>query len=243
VLGLARARRGDPDVSGPLAEAHALVRSTGEVMRIAPVAAARAEAAWLEGDDAAVEEVTAAAYRLAVDRGSPWSAGELAYWRRQAGIREEALAAGPFALSIAGDWEGAAERWREIGCPYEAALARADSDDEEVVRAAVEELQRLGARAAARAVARRRGVRGVPRGPHASTRENPAGLTARELEVLELLAEGLRNADIAERLIVSEKTVSHHVSAVLRKLGARTRGEAGAKAVRLGLGGEGSRSA
>jgi DNA-binding CsgD family transcriptional regulator len=132
----------------------------------------------------------------------------------------------------------AAQAWRDIGCPYETALALADGDDDQVVLSAVEELERQGARPAARIVARRlreRGVRGVPRGPRPRTRENPAGLTARELEVLALLAEGLRNAQIAQRLVVSEKTVGHHVSAVLRKLDVRTRGEAGAKAVRRGL--------
>jgi DNA-binding NarL/FixJ family response regulator len=53
--------------------------------------------------------------------------------------------------------------------------------------------------------------------------------------VLALLAEGLRNAEIAERLVVSQKTVDHHVSAILRKLAVRTRGAAGAEAARLGL--------
>ena len=53
--------------------------------------------------------------------------------------------------------------------------------------------------------------------------------------MLGLLTEGLRNADIATRLVVSEKTVDHHVSAILRKLDARTRGEAAAQAGRLGL--------
>ena len=75
----------------------------------------------------------------------------------------------------------------------------------------------------------------MPRGPRPSTRENPGGLTARELDVLALLAEGLRNAQIAERLVVSEKTVDHHVSAILRKLDVRTRGEASAEAARLRL--------
>jgi DNA-binding NarL/FixJ family response regulator len=75
----------------------------------------------------------------------------------------------------------------------------------------------------------------VPRGPRPSTRENPAGLTARELEVLELVTEGLRNAEIAERLFLSEKTVGHHVSAILRKLDVRTRGQASAEARRLGI--------
>jgi DNA-binding NarL/FixJ family response regulator len=53
--------------------------------------------------------------------------------------------------------------------------------------------------------------------------------------VLALVADGLRNGDIAQRLFLSEKTVAHHVSAILRKLDVRTRGEAGAAAVRLGL--------
>jgi DNA-binding NarL/FixJ family response regulator len=98
-------------------------------------------------------------------------------------------------------------------------------------------LQSLGADQAAATVARRlreRGVR-VARGPRPSTRDNPAQLTEREVEVLVLAAEGLRNADIAQRLFVSEKTVGHHISAILRKLDVRTRGEAGAAAVRLGI--------
>jgi DNA-binding NarL/FixJ family response regulator len=82
---------------------------------------------------------------------------------------------------------------------------------------------------------RERGVRGVPRGPRPRKSENPSGLTTREVEVLSLLGQGLRNAEIAERLVVSPETVDHHVSAVLRKLGMRTRAEAGAEAVRLGL--------
>jgi DNA-binding NarL/FixJ family response regulator len=81
---------------------------------------------------------------------------------------------------------------------------------------------------------RERGVR-VTRGRRPSTLGNPAQLTSREVEVLALVAEGLRNADIARKLFVSEKTVGHHISAILRKLGVRSRGEAGATAVRLGL--------
>ena len=240
-LGVVKARRGDPDVSEPLREALALAQSTGELQRIGPVAAARAEAAWLAGESASMAEATDAALDLAMHCRSPWIAGELAYWRWQAGLRDELPAgavAEPYRLSIAGEWARAVELWREIGCPYEAALALAESDDQGAVRQSIDELQQLGARPAAAIVARRlreRGVRGVPRGPRPRTRENPAGLTARELEVLALLAEGLRNKQIAQRLVVSEKTVDHHVSAALRKLDVRSRGEAAAEALRLGL--------
>ncbi len=235
-LGLLRARRGDAEATAPLEQAVPLVESTGELMQIVPVAAARAEAAWLSGDERAVEDVTQAALALALERHSPWAVGELAYWRWQAGVRDDLPAeecAEPYRLSFAGDWAAAASLWRTIGCPYEEALARSESRDDGVVRQAIEALASLGARPAAAIVARRlreRGVRGVPRGPRPRTRENPAGLTARELEVLALLAEGRRNAQIAHQLVVSEKTVDHHVSAILRKLDVHTRGEAAAAA-------------
>ena len=240
-LGLVRARRGDPEADAPLSEEHALAWPTEELFRAAPVVAARAEAAWLAGETAAVEQETDAALSLALQRQAPWVVGELACWRWRAGLRDRlppGAAAEPYALSLAGEAAQAAKVWRELGCPYEAALALADGDAAEPLRRAHEELQALGARPAAAIVARKlreRGVRGVPRGPRPRTRANPAGLTARELEVLALLARGLRNAAIADELVVSEKTVDHHVSAVLRKLDVRTRGEAAAEAARLGL--------
>jgi DNA-binding CsgD family transcriptional regulator len=240
-LGLLRARRGDSEASAPLEEAQRMVDPTWELDRIGMAAAARAETALLAGDHDAVAQMTDAALGLALERKDAWIVGELACWRWRAGLENE-LAPGqasePFASSIAGEATKAAALWREIGCPYEAALALADSDDEDSLRQALDELQALGAAPAAAIVARRlreRGVRGIPRGPRRTTRENPAGLTARELDVLALIAEGLRNAEIAQRLVVSEKTVDHHVSSILRKLDASSRGEAAAAAARLGI--------
>jgi DNA-binding NarL/FixJ family response regulator len=131
-------------------------------------------------------------------------------------------------MQLRGKWAAAAEEWRAAGCPYGAALALSEGD-ESAQRRALDALTELGAGPAARIVARRlrqAGARGVRLGPRSTTRSNPAGLTAREAEVLELLREGLRNADIAERLVLSRRTVDHHVSAILRKLGVKTRGEA-----------------
>jgi DNA-binding CsgD family transcriptional regulator len=243
VVGLVRARRGDPDVWSQLDEAFALAEPSGELLRVGRGSAARAEAAWLEGRHEAVAAATDAALELARRRRAPWAIGELAYWRWRAGVREDVPlgAAEPYALSIRGNWRRAAEMWRKIGCPYEAALALAEADDDDALRRALEELHRLGAQPAAAIVARRlreRGARGLPRGPRPTTQKNPANLTAREIEVLGLVAQGLRNAQIAERLVLSEKTIDHHVSAILRKLDVRTRGEASAQAVSLGLAGQ-----
>jgi DNA-binding CsgD family transcriptional regulator len=238
-LGLVRARRGDPDVWAPLDEAVALAEPRRELQWIAPVAIARAEAAWLEGRcDSAIAE-TELAYNHARRLDAWWLAG-LAYWRWRAGADEPVPAFGdePFRLEMAGDWEAAAERWRQVGCPYEAALALIDSDDDATLQRGLSELQALGARPAAAIfgrMLRERGSRGVPRGQRAATRANPANLTPRELEVLTLVADGLHNAEIAGRLFLSEKTVAHHVSAILRKLGAPNRVQAVTEAARLGI--------
>jgi DNA-binding CsgD family transcriptional regulator len=226
-LGLVRARRGDPGRHELLDEAWLLAEPTGELARLGPVAAARAEAAWLDGDFEGVATATESALALAVQRRSARRVVELVAWRRRAGIET------PLP-----DWADA-EPW--AACPYEEAIALADGDAEAPLRRALDELQRVGAQPATTIVARRLrelGARGVPRGPRRRTRENPFGLTSRQLEVLALLADGRRNAEIADRLVLSERTVDHHVGAILRKLEARTRGEASATAIRLGLVGQ-----
>ena len=125
-----------------------------------------------------------------------------------------------------------------VGDPYARALELADSGEVEPTLEALRVLDGLGARPAA-AVVRKRlrdlGVTAVPRGPQSTTRTNPAGLTDRQAEILRLVARGLTNGEIAARLVVSVRTVDHHVSAVLQKLGVASRRDAAAAAGRLGL--------
>ncbi|MGH2505177.1 MAG: helix-turn-helix domain-containing protein, partial [Ktedonobacterales bacterium] len=238
-LALIRARRGDPEVWPLLDEALALAEPTGELQNIAPVAAARAEVAWLEGRPDVVRAATDAVLETATRNRATWIVGELACWRWRAGIATPAEgAAEPYAREMSGDWQAAARLWEQRGCPYEAALARAEANDEAALRDALACLQRLGAQAAARIVTRklrRLGAHDLPRGPRASTQANGALLTARQCEVLALISQGLRNADIASRLYLAPKTVEHHISAILAKLQARSRAEAVAVAHARGL--------
>ncbi len=239
-LGRVRARRGDPEVAATLDKALALAEPTGTLQRLAPVRAARAEAAWLAGNRERTRTEARAAFDLAIRHEHAWHIGELGFWLWKAGELSGPPpgAAEPFARQIAGDWAGASAAWHELGCPYEAARALADGDEEALLRESLAEFERLGARPAAVAVTRRLrelGARGIPRGPRPATRANPANLTPRELEILSLIAQGLRNTEIADRLFLSAKTVDHHVSAVLAKLGVRSRAEAGHQAVRLGF--------
>jgi DNA-binding CsgD family transcriptional regulator len=240
VLGLVKARRGDPGYRPLLDEAWALAEPTRELPRLGFVAAARAEVGWLAGDPAVVASATEAALSLALELRAGWFVGELAQWRRRAELGQctPPGSCGPYLLQLAGEWERASASWTEMGCPYEAALALMDADEEEPLRRALDTLQRLEARPAAAIVARRlrkRGARSLPRGPRPATRQNQFGLTRRELDVLALVNAGLQNGQIADQLVVSVRTVDHHVEAILRKLGARTRSGTRAAAKALGL--------
>ena len=235
VLGLIKARRGEPGHPELLDQASGLATISGEIQRIGPAAIARAEVAWLLGDFGAVVDATQEALDLAQRREASWVIGELAYWRWRAGIKEDPFQGmpEPYAVHIAGDPARAAELWTQIGCPYEGALARADTGDKDEIREAFTTLASLGASGAVAALSRdlrARGIENIPRGPRETTKADPAGLTARESEVLGLVDEGLRNSDIAERLSLSERTVAHHVSSILTKLGVSSRGAAAPKA-------------
>jgi DNA-binding CsgD family transcriptional regulator/tetratricopeptide (TPR) repeat protein len=229
-LGRVRARRGDPGAASALDEALELALQTDTLQRLAPVRAARAEAASLAGEPEQVIAEATAAYELATRHRHRWHAGEFSFWRWLAGERTAAprWSAAPFMLQIKGNWRGAAQAWGDLSCPYEQARALADGDMPAQL-AALEIFDRLGAAPAAGALRQRmrgEGIRRIPRGPRATTRQNPFGLTLREMQILGCLAEQLSNRRIGARLHVSPKTIDHHVSSVLGKLGAATRGEA-----------------
>jgi hypothetical protein len=140
VLGLVRARRGDPGADVALTAAAALVERS-EGLGSEQVAAGRAELDWLENDRDSLEQVTAAA--LASDEAavSPLALADLVIWRRRAGLAVDVCPeelGGPHALELSGDPEGAAAAWRELGCPYKAALAVLNSGDVDALRAARE---------------------------------------------------------------------------------------------------------
>jgi DNA-binding CsgD family transcriptional regulator len=228
------------DGDAVLRQAHALATTMGELQRIGPVTAARAEAAWIAGDMATVVPDLAGVLAQAVSRGDGWTAGEMGLWLSRAG--EDVDVAGlpeVFALEIAGDGAGAAAAWEQMGYPLEAIRARASTGEVEDLRSALAAFERLGAVADAARVARAlraMGERHIPRGPRTATRQNAANLTARELEVLALLVEGATNREIAERLFLSVKTAGHHVSSILAKLDVSTRREAVARAAEIGIG-------
>jgi DNA-binding CsgD family transcriptional regulator len=244
-LGQIHARRGNSEAVESLDDALARAESTGELLRLEPVRAARAEAALLNGDDALARKEASAVRDLAFARGDRWQRGQIAWLLWRAGDRNipadlDGLAE-PYALQIAGEPVAAARVWHALECPYEEARALAESDDPASLRQAIAAFDRLEAKPAIALCIRRLralGVHDIPpqrRGPRPSTRANPAGLTERETEVLALVTAGLRNADIAEQLFLTPKTVSHHLTAIYAKLGVASRTEAARAAARLGI--------
>jgi DNA-binding CsgD family transcriptional regulator len=229
-LGRLSARGYLPDADAALDEALQLAESVGTAETLGMVRAARAERAWLAGDPVTTLDEACAAYDLAVHAQNTWVAGELAFWRWRAGqpVALPSWLAPPFAHHLAGDWRAAAAAWNALSCPYEEARALADGDNAARL-AALATFQRLGARQAARRLGRELravGIASVPRGPYAATRTNPFGLTARQIDILGLLADGLSNPAIAAQLSIAPKTVDHHVAAILAKLDVHSRRDA-----------------
>ncbi|WP_432834877.1 ATP-binding protein [Dactylosporangium sp. CA-092794] len=229
--------RGDPAAPETLDRALELALRTGELQRIGPVAIARAEHFLVNGAPDRAADEARRGLEPAIRSGHMRYTSEIEHRLWRATGEPPGHAHGPFAALVAGDWRAAAEAWRRGGRVLTRVHALA-LGDAAAAGEALAVLDALGARRTAewmRGDLRRRGVTGVPRGPRPATAANAAGLTARQAEVVRLLADGLSNADIAARLTLSEKTVQHHVSAILAKLSAASRTQAAAAARRLGL--------
>ena len=228
-----RARRGEPLQSEVMDMVREVLLEADEPESRSEFAALLAELAWLEGDLArcrAEAEPTFEAVLQIHDLPYAYTFfSELSYWMWRAGAINEppVQASGPYAAQIAGIWREAAEMWEKIGCPYEQGMALMDGD-EAAQRKALEIFERLGARPIVEILKRQMRAQGIqiPRGPRPATRENPFGLTAREMEVLSCLARGLSNSAIAKHLTLSTRTVEHHTESILRKMGVQSRNEA-----------------
>ena len=236
--GALRARRGEPGIWECLDEAVVTADETGQPQWRVPARLARAEAHWLHDrpDAARYEAELAADACIGLDC---WHRGAVATWLRR--TRSPRLVHGkvaqPYRLLLDGDPAGAAQAWTRLGCTYDAAMALADAPDAGALREALGILTSLGARPAARMIRQRLrslGVRSIPVGPRTATRAHPLGLTRREREILDLICAEHTNAEISAKLSISAKTVGHHVSAILAKLGVPTRA-----AARLRLAGSG----
>ncbi|HMK12971.1 MAG TPA: helix-turn-helix transcriptional regulator, partial [Acidimicrobiales bacterium] len=226
-----RSRRGEANALELLDEALVVAERLEEPQLICPTRAARAEAAWLTGDlDLGAKEA-----RVGLDLVPPstrsWLASELALWLSRCGeppASTEGLTE-PFRLHVEGQHARAAALWHERGCVYDEADALADSDSEVELRRAFAILDALGAKPRLAMVTQRLkdlGVRNLPRPNRGASRTSRFGLTPREIEVAACLGEHMTNDEIAARLFISPKTVDHHVSSILLKVGATTRREA-----------------
>jgi DNA-binding CsgD family transcriptional regulator len=234
-----RARRGDSSAWPCLDEAMDMALAHHNVEAVTCAWPARVEALWLAGRSSEAAGEARRALASGIGLQNKWWVGELTWVSQCCGERLAVVhpVAEPYALALAGDWRAAAAWWDGHGCPYETGVSLASGDDADDARRGLELLDRLGASAAAgwaRGRLRSLGVAAVPRGPRAATRSNPAGLSARERQVLSLAAAGCSNGEISARLFLSLKTVERHLTNGFAKLGATSRLDAVAEARRRG---------
>jgi DNA-binding CsgD family transcriptional regulator/tetratricopeptide (TPR) repeat protein len=230
VLGSILVRRGDPEATEHLERAWELARSTGEAQRTIPVSIARAELAWLATRESEAKQILSDEINRVKGLNPAWVWSDLMFTAFRMGVElpDPPNVRDPYRTAIIEDVEPGATALEASGLPYEAALTLLRGDQEQAVRG-ISILDRLGATAVAaraRADLRATGVANIPRRPKTPQRPGPSGLTERQLEVMALISEGLTNPEIADRLFVSPRTVDHHVSAILSKLGVGTRQEA-----------------
>jgi DNA-binding CsgD family transcriptional regulator/GTPase SAR1 family protein len=230
VLAIIRARRNDPGALKLINECMEMAINMGEVEKIVSIVAAKAEYLWLQNKLLDFANELFLIHMKVLKSDNPWSIGEIAYWLWKANHLSEIpeRIAEPYLLQIKDEWKAAAKLWEDLNCPYERALALSEGDEKSMIDA-IEIFDRLGASATSQYIKqkmRESGIKSIPKGARKTTRENIAGLTNRQLEILSLLNKGLSNIEIGNQLYISPKTVDHHISAILSKLNIHSRHEA-----------------
>jgi DNA-binding CsgD family transcriptional regulator len=230
-------RTGDSDALPQLLEAKEKAFETGRLDRILPAITALLEYEWIMdrrfADQADLDYIIHALEM----RGNIYENSAFAYWllrARKQRLQLDDLYEG-FRINDKTTAIKAASLWRQLGCPYEQALALFEGDDDDK-REAIAIIRRLGADAVynnLRFGMRRSGIKKIPRGIRKNTRSNPAHLTERELDVLQLLKEGMQNKEIGSKLFISAKTVDNHISSIFFKLGVHSRAKALEQATHL----------
>ena len=221
-------RTGHEDAAPTLQKAQKDALATGEIQYRIPVLIAMLEQAWLTDSNDLAEQALDGLERIERSCFSLWTRDEYLFWRSLVGSSPLPAEAGirtAFSHAIEGDFLQSGIRFARLGAGYLANLCFGLCDNPETISSGLAVLKRQGAKAATHRLTELLDQRGIarddvilPRGPYRASRENPYGLTAKEMTVLEHLAKGLSNAQIAEEMSRSQRTVEHHVSAILQKL-------------------------
>ncbi len=234
VLAELAVRRGDSDAAELLGTLAEDVDRTGELKRIQPVLELQVEHALTSGTPLPVqrfEQVKQIVGPEPLQVGC--LGGRFAAWATLCGLPHtfSGRPPEPHAAMLAGQWSAAADAFGSVGWAHDRALMLSMVESRDALLEAVSIARAQNAGPLERRATQRLHEIGVapPRGPTATTRSNPAQLTDRQLEVLSLLREGETNAAIGARLHVSPRTVEHHVSTILTKLGVASRAQAVAR--------------
>ncbi|MDJ0642678.1 MAG: AAA family ATPase [Erythrobacter sp.] len=228
MLARAQIRMGEEPAARTLEKAHKDALATGEIQYCIPVLIGMLERAWLIGSQSLASEACQALDRIDQACFSHWTRAEYAFWRHLTGMSESSndnLGDTAFAPALSGDFVESGIQFAKLGANYLANVCFALAPTAQTVSSGLAELNRQGAKAAVARATELLETRGLsrddvtlPRGPYRASRENPFGLTAKEMTVLEYLAQGLSNAEIADEMSRSQRTIEHHVSAILQKL-------------------------
>ena len=239
VLGIILLRNSNPAALPLLLEAKSLAFTMQEHQRIVPVMTALLEYEWVTGDSLIEEENLQQTILLVEQKNNIFLNSGFAFWlmkTRKQHLPLQKVYAG-YDVSDAKARSKAILLWNQLGAPFEEALLlfEGNDDDKRKSIAIVQQLEAAAVLEKMKQEMRVSGIKKIPRGLRETTRSNPARLTNRELDILQLLNQSMQNKEIAAALFISAKTVDHHISSMLFKLDVNSRTKAVQEARRLGI--------